>query len=725
MIEARRRPGVGGVAALAAGARGDVARGLGARNHPVVAADTGAPDLGVIHRPHRQPGERRVTALTGVGGGEVSRRLAAAARGGVTADTGGPGDGCMIERRAGRGGRCDECRCRRPGARGGRCARTGGDARAALGGGGDGRRRPRPHRELVTRAMATRSAAIPAGVMAGAGSHPQPHARVGLPGHAVLVAAHARHRGHVRVLHDRAGERREHGRRVAQLAGELAGAVGRIGGNVSGRAGGRLLERRGRHVVEAQPVGVALRAIAGDARMPDRTHHIQGVVAGGRVALRARRVGGNVSRRFGAAAHLIGGKRRAGRVAAVAVTAGRMGLVVCLGTGVAPGGRGAHHHPQIRRGLVTGRAGAHHRHGGVAGDAERRSTDTRRTDTEAPGVHVRGAVAARAVAIHAADRKVIARCGHDRDVGKGLRHRRTVAGEAPGHALVGAGDGVEREVARRRVALGAGRSGRNVIRRLAGGRQQVGRERGRRDVAVAAVAGGRMLRIQGGVRTGVSRRGRGAGDHSHIGRALVTGRARAHGCDRGVAGDVERRSTDIRRTDMEATGIHVRSAVAARAVAVGAPDRDVAGARPPHNRDRVAGRRSRERSGARAVAGDAPGHALVRAGNGIDRPVAGGGVALRAQRPGRNVVRRARHGGVEEGGRVMALAAIARGGVQAIELRRGTRVARGGIGARMHPLEVRGLVAARAGERGHRRVVDDAGVPRRVVGGRVAALARC
>src|SRR5256886_8720246 len=34
VIEARRRPGVGGVAALAAGARGDVARGLAGRNHP-------------------------------------------------------------------------------------------------------------------------------------------------------------------------------------------------------------------------------------------------------------------------------------------------------------------------------------------------------------------------------------------------------------------------------------------------------------------------------------------------------------------------------------------------------------------------------------------------------------------------------------------------------------------------------------------------------------------
>jgi len=633
------------------------------------------------------------------------------------------------------------------------------------------------------------------------------------------VAAHARHRHDVGVLHDRAGERREHGRRVAQLAGELAGAVGWIRRNVSGGAGGRLFERGRRHVVEAQPVGVALRAIAGDARMPGGPHHIGSKVARRRVALGARRAGRDMVRRLGAAAHLIGGKGRGGGVAAAAVTRGRMGLVVCLGTRVAPGGRSAHHHPQIRRGLVTGRAGAHRRHGRVAGDAERRSTDARRTDAEATGVHVRGAVAARAVAIQAPDRKVIARCGHDRDVGEGLRHRRTVAGEAPGHALVRAGDGVEREVARGRVALGAGRSGRNVIRRLAGRRQQVGRERGRRDVAVAAVAGGRMLRIQGGVRTGVSRRGRGAdhhaqvlgafvtaragahhgqrrmpcdvecrsgdarvaeleaaaaridvargvtaravaihaadrdviarlhhhredrvggniegagavalhapahplvrargrverevarggvalrargsrgdvirrlrsarqqvrgegrrrrvtgaavaggrvlrveravrtgvsrrgggaGDHPHEGGSLVTGRARAHRRHGGVPGDIECRTRSARRADPEAAGIHVRSSVAARAVAVGAADRDVAAARPPHNRDRVAGRRSRERSGARAVAGDAPGHALVRAGNGIERPVARRGVALRAQRRGRNVVRRARRSGV-------------------------------------------------------------------------------
>jgi len=405
------------------------------------------------------------------------------------------------------------------------------------------------------------------------------------------VAAHARHRHDVGVLHDRAGERREHGRRVAQLAGELAGAVGRIRRNVSGGPRGRLLECRRRHVVEAQPVGVALRAIAGDARMPGGPHHIGSKVARGRVALGARRAGRDMVRRLGAAAHLIGGKRRAGRVAAVAVTRSRMRLVECLGTGVAPGGRGAHHHPEIRRGLVTGRAGAHHRHGRVARDAERRSTDTRRTDTEATGVHIARAVAPRAVAIEAADRDVVARCGHDRDVGKGLRHGRTVAGEAPGHALVGAGDGVEREVARGRVTLGAGRSGRNVIRRLPGGRQQVGRERGRRDVAVAAVAGDRMLRIQGGVRTGVSRRGRGAGHHPQVGRALVAARAGAHHGERRMPRDVECRSGDARVAELEAAAawIDVARGMTARAVAIHAADRDVIARLHHHREDRIGG----------------------------------------------------------------------------------------------------------------------------------------
>jgi len=334
----------------------------------------------------------------------------------VAADTGGPGDRRVIERCAGRAGSS-----RRPGARGGAYTRAGGDARGRFR--GDGRRgrrhgRPRPHRELVTRAVTTRSAAISPGVMVGA--RPFPQATVGLPLHADFVAAHARHRHDVRVLHDRARERREHGRRVAQLAGELAGAVGRIRRNVSGGPGGRLLECRRRHVVEAQPIGVAQRAIVGDARMPGRPHHIGAKVARGRVAHGAGRVGGNVGGRLGTAAHLIGGKRRGGRVAAVAVTAGRMGLVVCLGTRVAPGGCGAREHSDVRRGLVTGRAGAHRRrYRGVAGDRKCRTREARGADPEAARIDVGRGMAARAVAIECADREVIAGRADDRDVGKG------------------------------------------------------------------------------------------------------------------------------------------------------------------------------------------------------------------------------------------------------------------------------------------------------------------
>src|SRR5438094_3182472 len=46
--------------------------------------------------------------------------------------------------------------------------------------------------------------------------------------------------------------------------------------------------------------------------------------------------------------------------------------------------------------------------------------------------------------IEAADRHVVAGVADDRDVGKGPGDHRTVTGEAPGHTLVGAGDGVER-----------------------------------------------------------------------------------------------------------------------------------------------------------------------------------------------------------------------------------------------------------------------------------------
>src|SRR6202035_4028001 len=103
-----------------------------------------------------------------------------------------------------------------------------------------------------------------------------------------------------------------------------------------------------------------------------------------------------------------------------------------------------------------------------------------------------------------------------------------------------------------------------------------------------------------------------------------------HRRDGGVTGDRERRSRDARRPELEATGVHIGRGVAARAVAVESADRDVIASGPADDRDRVAGWRSGERPRARAVTGEAPAHALVRAGDGVERVVARGGVALRA-----------------------------------------------------------------------------------------------
>src|SRR5436190_20636219 len=103
---------------------------------------------------------------------------------------------------------------------------------------------------------------------------------------------------------------------------------------------------------------------------------------------------------------------------------------------------------------------------------------------------------ARAVAVEGAEREVVARVGDDLDVGEGLRHRRAVAGEAPCYALVRPGDRVGRVVARGGVALGAGRRGRDVVRRLRV-TGLVGREGRCRGVAAVAVAGGRVHLVEG------------------------------------------------------------------------------------------------------------------------------------------------------------------------------------------------------------------------------------
>src|SRR6184192_4582898 len=104
--------------------------------------------------------------------------------------------------------------------------------------------------------------------------------------------------------------------------------------------------------------------------------------------------------------------------------------------------------------------------GGVTGRVERRTRDARRAELEAPRIDVARRVTARAVAIEAAERNVVARIGDEGDVGEGRRHRRAVAGEAPRHALVGPGDRVGRVVARGGVALRARGGGWNVIGRL-------------------------------------------------------------------------------------------------------------------------------------------------------------------------------------------------------------------------------------------------------------------
>src|SRR6202023_3417146 len=139
--------------------------------------------------------------------------------------------------------------------------------------------------------------------------------------------------------------------------------------------------------------------------------------------------------------------------------------------------------------LVTGHAAADPRHGGVACDGEGRAREDRRAEPEATRIHVARGVAARTVAVEAADRDVVA-VRRRRDHGD-IDERpdtRTVTAQTPGHTLVGAGDGVEREVARRRMALRAHGGGWNVIAGLRGRGKQV-RPKGRRgDVTVAAVA---------------------------------------------------------------------------------------------------------------------------------------------------------------------------------------------------------------------------------------------
>ena len=220
------------------------------------------------------------------------------------------------------------------------------------------------------------------------------------------------------------------------------------------------------------------------------------VVARCRVALRARRRGRNVVRRLSAGSHIIreGGCRR---MTAAAIAGGRMNGIERRRWARIPRHRPrAGEHAEVARRLVTGlTSGYRRRDRGVTGHGQRRTVNARRPDVESARVHIAHAVAAGAVAIQVAGRNVIAGRGGDLDVGKRPGHRRTVAAEAGGHALVSCGDRVGRVVTRRRVALRARRGGRNVIGRLARTRHIAG-EGGCRRMTAPTVAGGWMNGIE-------------------------------------------------------------------------------------------------------------------------------------------------------------------------------------------------------------------------------------
>src|SRR5207247_9806049 len=111
----------------------------------------------------------------------------------------------------------------------------------------------------------------------------------------------------------------------------------------SGRVqGGRV------HVVEAEAIAVAPRAVVGYARMSGRSHHIRRVIARRSVALGARRSGRDVVGGLRRAARLVGGEGGRSCMAALAVTRRRVRLVESLRAGVSPGGCAARDRAYIR-----------------------------------------------------------------------------------------------------------------------------------------------------------------------------------------------------------------------------------------------------------------------------------------------------------------------------------------------------------------------------------------
>src|SRR5437660_9973423 len=136
---------------------------------------------------------------------------------------------------------------------------------------------------------------------------------------------------------------------------------------------------------------------------------------------------------------------------------------------------------------------------------------------------------ARAVAVEAGERDVIARIGEDREYGIGGNAEcpgvGTVAAQAVRHTLVRARRGVLRVVAGRCVALRARRGGRNVIRGL--GRLSDVRSEGRRRGVTAAALAGRGMRLVEGLRTRFAAGGRAARHHPEARSGLVTAAAPA------------------------------------------------------------------------------------------------------------------------------------------------------------------------------------------------------
>lgn len=127
------------------------------------------------------------------------------------------------------------------------------------------------------------------------------------------------------------------------------------------------------------------------------------------MTLCTRRIRRDVIGRLAASGH-VARERGGGGMAAPAVPAGGMPLVERIGPRVAGAGRGTGQHAQIRCGFMTGLAGGDH--GGdrcMPCSGERRRIDVRRAKAEAAGIDVARAMAARGIAIQAADRDVIGR----------------------------------------------------------------------------------------------------------------------------------------------------------------------------------------------------------------------------------------------------------------------------------------------------------------------------